>query len=135
MHLLFGRGDWGVVPAAWLLVFLRVPSIIRFLVETRFTFRSFVVTGAFLHSILAASVSVPEFHTLPFPAASALREGGGTPSAACDCNCFAGALLDCLVLRVPSIIRIVVDTRCTFRSVVVTVAFWLTRSLDHPDLG
>jgi hypothetical protein len=45
------------------------------------------------------------------------------------------ALLDCLGLRVPSIIRILVETRCTYRSIVVTGAFWLTRSLDHPDLG
>ena len=72
------------------------------------------------------------------------------------------ALLDCLGLRVPSIIRIlaetrctyrsivvtgaywltrsldlriIAETRCTYRSIVVTGAFWLTRSLDHPDLG
>ena len=68
------------------------------LVETWCAYRSILVTVGVpaalllsLHSILAASVTVPEFHTLPFPAASALREGGGTPSAACDCNCFADA--------------------------------------------
>ena len=49
--------------------------------------------------------------------------------------CNQSALLDCLGLRVPSIIRILVETRCTYRSIVVTGAFWLTRSLDHPDLG
>ena len=45
--------------------------------------------------------------------------------------CIQSALLDCLGLRVPSIIRILVDTRCTYRSIVVTEVWRLLLNYFH----